>query len=90
MAYRWAETCAPLTESRPRAAVTKIDEDKLTFDVIEETLRRTNLGSLEAGSQCNYERSMRVGDEIGGHTVSGHVQTTATVSDISKTEFNQR
>ena len=39
---------------------------------------------------CNYERSCKVGDEIGGHTVSGHIQTTATVRAITKTETNQR
>ena len=56
----------------------------LSFDVIAETLRRTNLGKLTANSAVNYERSARVGDEIGGHNVSGHVHTTASISSISK------
>ena len=41
-----------------------------------ETLRATNLGGLEAGTKVNFERSARVGDEIGGHNVSGHVHVT--------------
>ena len=54
----------------------------LRFDVMVETLRRTNLGALQPGTQINFERSARVGDEIGGHTVSGHVHTTATIVDV--------
>lgn len=64
--------------------------DTLRFDVIGETLRRTNLGLLDAGSPVNYERSARVGDEIGGHTVSGHVHTTARVAAVTDTENNRR
>jgi riboflavin synthase len=63
--------------------VVKHDKDTLTFDVIGETLKRTNLGSLEQGSAVNYERSARMGDEIGGHAVSGHVQTTASIRSIT-------
>lgn len=70
--------------------VNRADGNVLTFDVIEETLRRTNLGSLQPGSSCNFERSVRYGEEVGGHTVSGHVQTCATVAGIARTESNQR
>ena len=52
----------------------------LRFDVIPESLRRTNLGLLVEGDAVNYERSARVGDEVGGHTVSGHVHTTAVLA----------
>ena len=62
----------------------------LRFDVMVETLRRTNLGALQPGTQINFERSARVGDEIGGHTVSGHVHTTATIVDVQDTENNRR
>ena len=64
--------------------------DKLSFDVIMETLRATNLGTLQIGSSVNFERSARVGDEIGGHNVSGHVCSTATVSKIEDSENNRR
>ena len=64
--------------------VTDIKPDVLSFDVIAETLRRTNLGQLAEGSDVNFERSAKVGDEIGGHTVSGHVHTTAAISAVEK------
>ena len=62
----------------------------LRFDVMAETLRRTNLGALAPGAPVNFERSARVGDEIGGHTVSGHVHTTARISRVTDTENNRR
>lgn len=49
------------------------------FDVIAETLAKTNLGQLQLGSLVNLERSLKFGDELGGHIVSGHIQTTATL-----------
>lgn len=52
------------------------------FDVIRETLTLTNLGDVGAGSRVNVERSFRVGDEIGGHILSGHVSGVTTVSRI--------
>lgn len=58
----------------------------LTFDIIDETLRRTNLGDLVEGSAVNYERAARYGDEIGGHCVSGHVHAKAFVRAIDRTE----
>lgn len=70
--------------------VTDIDEDRLSFDIIVETLRATNLGSLELGSRVNFERSARVGDEIGGHNVSGHVCATAEVAAVENSENNRR
>jgi riboflavin synthase len=59
--------------------VTAVEAGTARFDVISETLQRTNLGRLEAGSMVNVERSFRVGDEIGGHIVSGHVSGVAEV-----------
>jgi riboflavin synthase len=61
---------------------TRIDAGRAEFDVIEETLRQTNLRSLEAGDLVNVERSMRVGDEIGGHPLSGHIVDTVTLARI--------
>ena len=131
-------TCLTVTEQRGPV---------LRFDVMAETLRRTNLGTLDAGSTVNFERrwvwtgrmalaapnncsaqqgasgppastprrarpglplpkpllygtplppacthccSARVGDEIGGHTVSGHVHTTAKIVKVTDTENNRR
>lgn len=49
------------------------------FDVIPETLQRTTLGQLEVGNEVNIERSLKIGDELGGHLVSGHVYCMGTV-----------
>ncbi|GIM02974.1 hypothetical protein Vretimale_7764 [Volvox reticuliferus] len=70
--------------------VTRIEEDTLSFDIMMETLRATNLGGLKPGSVVNFERSARVGDEIGGHNVSGHVHCTATIAAVEQTENNRR
>ena len=53
--------------------VVRCDERTVAFDVGPETLRLTNLGSLSAGSAVNLERSLHVGDRLGGHFVSGHI-----------------
>lgn len=58
---------------------------KLTFHTLEESLRRTNLGSLPVGSAVNLERALRLGDRLGGHIVQGHVDTAAEVLECSRT-----
>jgi riboflavin synthase len=58
----------------------------LCFDVIRETLRLTNLGNLSPGDLVNVERSFRVGDEIGGHILSGHITDSVTVSRVNEAE----
>lgn len=54
------------------------------FDVVGETLRVTSLGRLSPGSRANFERAARVGDEIGGHLVSGHVCCVARVEEVER------
>src|SRR3989338_5746693 len=51
--------------------VVKIDGNKVTFDVMGETLKRTTIGQIKKGSRVNIERSIKAYDEIGGHIVSG-------------------
>ena len=51
----------------------EIAGDALSFDAGSETLSRTNLGRLVAGSRVNLERSLRLGDSLGGHLVTGHI-----------------
>mmetsp|Transcript_7686 Transcript_7686/g.25470 ORF Transcript_7686/g.25470 Transcript_7686/m.25470 type:complete len:240 (-) Transcript_7686:1021-1740(-) len=70
--------------------VTEASGDEASFDLIVETLRATNLGLLEVGSDVNYERSARLGDEIGGHTVSGHVHCKAEMAKVEDTAENRR
>jgi riboflavin synthase len=59
--------------------VVKKHKDVLTFEAGTETLRVTNLGRLKAGSRVNLERSLKLGDRLGGHLVTGHVDSLATV-----------
>jgi riboflavin synthase len=59
--------------------VVKRTKNLLAFDAGTETLSRTNLGRLRPGSEVNLERSLRVGDRLGGHLVSGHVDDTGTL-----------
>ena len=59
-----------------------------SFDVIEETLKLTNLGSLERGSRVNLERSVTFGTELGGHNVSGHIHCTADIEQFVTEENN--
>ena len=49
----------------------------MIFDVIKETLRITNLDDIQVGSTVNLERSLKYGDEVGGHILSGHVSCKA-------------
>lgn len=60
--------------------LTVIDEgDPLAFDVVPETVSRTNLGELRANDSVNIEASLRAGDPLGGHLVYGHVDATTVV-----------
>ena len=54
----------------------------LFFDVIQETLNRTYLKQKKIGDQVNLERSLRMGDELGGHILSGHISDTATIKKL--------
>jgi len=62
--------------------VTAIDQGDVSFDVIHETLSLTNLGALGAGDLVNIERSFRVGDEVGGHILSGHVAGVVVLDEV--------
>ena len=55
------------------------DSHALVFHTLAETLRRTNLGALKTDSLVNLERALRLGDRLGGHFVSGHVDATGTI-----------
>ena len=64
--------------------VTKKRKGTVSFDVIDETLRVTNLGELTKGSMVNIERSLRLADRIGGHLVSGHVDGVGKIVKIEQ------
>lgn len=62
--------------------VTAVEGSVASFDIMGETLAKTTLGDLRPGDLVNTERSVKVGDEIGGHNVSGHVAGVATIAKI--------
>lgn len=61
--------CLTVTEFSPQ-------REEACFDIVSETLRRTTLGSLQVGSLCHIERSLRMGESLDGHLVFGHVDAT--------------
>ena len=67
--------------------VTSLSSDGFTADVMPETLRRTNLGSLKSGAPVDLERAMAADGRFGGHLVSGHIDGTGTIASL-KNEGN--
>lgn len=61
--------------------VVRMDDSGFTADVMPETVRLTNIGSLQPGSKVNLERTLRLCDGLDGHIVSGHVEGLGTVSE---------
>jgi riboflavin synthase len=70
--------------------VTRIEDDRVSFDLMQETLRVTNLGLLKPGDRVNIERAARFGDEIGGHAMSGHILCMAPITRIIRSENNRQ
>ncbi len=64
--------------------VTSLSSDSFTADVMHETLNRSSLGSLRAGSPVNLERAMPANGRFGGHIVTGHIDGVGTVSEIRR------
>ena len=62
--------------------VTSFSADEFTADVMPETLKRSNLGSLKAGDPVDLERAMAAGGRFGGHIVSGHIDGVGTITQI--------
>ncbi|MYL24568.1 riboflavin synthase subunit alpha [Vreelandella massiliensis] len=70
--------------------VTAIEGDNVSFDLMRETLRLTNLGAISPGQRVNIERAARFGDEIGGHAMSGHVICMAKMVELEEAPNNRR
>ncbi len=70
--------------------VVKVDTDLVTFDLMQETLKVTNLGELTTGDRLNFERAARFGDEIGGHQMSGHIIAMAEITQVIESENNRQ
>lgn len=69
--------------------VVLIGNDTLSFDAVPETMARTSFKNLKEGSKVNVERSLKFGDEVGGHLLSGHVDTVGSIADIRKFELSK-
>lgn len=69
--------------------VTKLDGGRVSFDLMQATLKLTNLGELSVGSALNIERAAKFGDEIGGHSMSGHIHCLAEITEIIDTPNNR-
>ena len=59
------------------------EDGRLAFDAVPETLSRTALGGLRPGDAVNVEPSLRVGDQLGGHVVQGHVDAVGRVRSVT-------
>jgi riboflavin synthase len=68
---------------------TRIEGDRFAFDVMHESLRRSSLGALEAGSTVNLELALRADARLGGHIMQGHVDGVGTVSGIAQDGFSR-
>ena len=60
----------------------KIEESCAEFDIIQESLDRSNLGALVIGDSVDIERACNFGDEVGGHQVTGHIDCTGKINEI--------
>lgn len=70
--------------------VSAIEGARVSFDLMKETLRLTNLGNVNVGDSVNLERAARFGDEVGGHVMSGHIICTADIVKILTSENNHQ
>jgi riboflavin synthase len=61
--------------------VTEFSSNSFSVDVMAETMRRSNLHRLSPGDEVNLERALRVGDRLGGHIVSGHIDGVGTITN---------
>ena len=64
--------------------VVSIDSNNVQFDIIDETIDRTNLGDISVGDTVKIERSLKFGDEVGGHILSGHIFDTGIINSKTK------
>ncbi len=92
MGNPWAGT-ADRPEPRPGESISvngacltvvSANENEISFDMSEETMAKTNLSKLTGGSRVNVERALRIGDDISGHFVSGHIDGTGRLEGLAR------
>jgi riboflavin synthase len=69
--------------------VTSFKDTEATFDMVPETLNRTSFKTLKVGERVNVERSLKFGDEVGGHILSGHIDLVATIVGAERLEHSR-
>ena len=84
------ETGASVAHNGCCLTVTQIESNRIGFDLMQATLALTNLGQMKVGDRVNVERAARFGDEIGGHSMSGHILCTAPISQILNSPNNRQ
>ncbi|WP_290698724.1 riboflavin synthase subunit alpha [Amphritea sp.] len=83
------QTGASIAVNGTCLTITAFTDNRVKFDLIMETLKVTNLGVLKSGDKVNFERAARIGDEIGGHLLSGHIHGQAAISKIEQPQDNR-
>ena len=68
--------------------VVSFEKDWAEFDIIQETLNKSNLGVLKVGDSVDIERAYSFGDEVGGHSVTGHVDCKGIIEEVRNTSNN--
>jgi riboflavin synthase len=68
---------------------TRIEDGRMSFDVMLESMRRSSLGGVEAGSRVNLELAIKAGARLGGHIMQGHVDGIGSVSGIAEDGFSR-
>ncbi|MBS2007796.1 MAG: riboflavin synthase [Cyanobacteria bacterium SZAS TMP-1] len=68
--------------------VVQFEADWFAVDAVIETLRRTKIGALERGSRVNLEKALKVSDRLGGHIVTGHIDTVGKVLSVEQEGFS--
>ena len=80
------ETGASVALNGTCVTATALSGATARFDLIRETTTLTNLGRVRSGDRVNVERSFRIGDEVGGHILSGHVACAVPVGSVRESE----
>ena len=83
------QTGASIANNGCCLTITEIHGNQVRFDLMAETLAKTNLGALQTGDAVNLERAARFGDEIGGHVMSGHIIATTAITRIDESAHNR-
>ena len=70
--------------------IAKLDKNRATFQIVDETIKRSCLSFLKKGDKVNVERSLRVGDRLEGHFVLGHVDCVGRITNVEKNVNDNR